>query len=97
MLPTKKMASTPALKTSNGNKAAMVVGIIAILILIIGGINWGVVGIRQIVEDNGIEIPDMIEWTTYWGQVTVYFLVFAAALVTLILLILGLATGSNLR
>ena len=79
------------LPTDRSSRAAFVIFILAVLLLIVGGINWGVTGVRMIVDDNGVEVQDMLEWTTYWGQVTIYLAVFAASLIVLILLILRLA------
>ena len=47
--------------------AAQIWFLFGIFVLIIGGLNWGVVAIRQTIKNDNNEIPDALTWLTYWG------------------------------
>lgn len=55
---------------------------IALVILIVGGINWGVVAIRMLNGNRG-QPQDMLSWAPWWVQTIVYFLVLSATVVVL--------------
>ena len=67
---------------------AQIAFLFGIFILVLGGWNWGVTAIRMTIRMNDEEIPDMLTWMTYWGQVAVYFFVFIWATVIFILVMI---------
>ena len=56
---------------------------IAMVVLVIGGLNWGVVGVRMLAGNRSVQPQDMFSWSPWWVQMIVYFLVLIAVIVVL--------------
>ena len=59
---------------------------VALGILVVGGLNWGVVAIRMLSNHStpptGVSVvPGVLSWAPWWVQVVVYFLVLSATIV----------------
>ena len=54
--------------------------VVALILLLVGGLNWGVVGLRMMAGAPAT-VPDALSWGPRWLQITVYMLVAAATLV----------------
>lgn len=57
--------------------------IASVVVLVVGGVNWGVVAIRQTEQSKRkLYMPtDLLDWTNVWFQIVLYYIVGAAAIV----------------
>ena len=54
--------------------------VVSLIVLLVGGLNWGVTGVRMMAGANAT-VPDVLSWGPRWLQIAVYLLVAAATLI----------------